>query len=84
MASERSQENLGFLGRDTFLFIASRSPADLTGAVYVDEVGFFETGLSAFEIQSLYTHGLDAFLETMPVNPEKKVSATWGEIKRRY
>jgi hypothetical protein len=82
--TQRSEESLGFLGRDTFIFIASHSPADLTGSVYVDEVGFFETGFSVFEIQKLYAHGLDAFLETMPVDPQKKVSTTWGEIKRRY
>ena len=82
--TQRSQKALGFLAGETFIRIASRSPADLTGAVYVDEVGFFETGLSAFEVKKLYTYGLDAFLLTLPVDPKKKVSTTWGEIKRRY
>ena len=82
--TQRSEKALGFVGRQTFIRIASRSPADLTGSVYVDEVGFFETGFSVFEIQKLYAHGLDAFLETMPVDPQQKVSTTWGEIKRRY
>ena len=82
---KRSVEvDIGFLGRQTFISIASRSPADLTGSVYVDEVGFFETGFSDFEIEKLYAHGLNAFLLTLPVDPKKKVSTTWGEIKRRY
>lgn len=81
---QRGKETLGFLGRQTFISIASRSPADLTGSMYVDEVGFFETGFSDFEIEKLYAHGLNAFLLTLPVDPKKKISTTWGEIKRRY
>ena len=47
----------------------------------VDEVGFFETGFSAYEIEGLYEDGLETFLEVMPVESQGKLATTWGELK---
>ena len=49
----------------------------------VDEVGFFETGFSAYEIEGLYEDGLETFLEVMPVESQGKLATTWGELKSR-
>ena len=47
----------------------------------VDEVGFFETGFSAYEIEGLYKDGLETFLEVMPVESQGKLATTWGGLK---
>ena len=44
----------------------------------VDEVGFFETGFSAYEIKGLYEDGLETFLEVMPVESQGKLATTWA------
>ena len=49
----------------------------------VDEVGFFETGFSTYEIQGLYEDGIEEFLEVMPVESQGKLATTWGELKSR-
>ncbi len=70
----------GYYG-DAVLFLI-RSP-DSTRKTLIDEVGFFETGFSAYEVNGLYEDGLATFLETMPVSPQGRLTTTWGEIKTR-
>ena len=50
---------------------------------FIDDVGFFETGFSVYEIKGLYEDGLATFLEAMPVSPQGRLTTTWGEIKSR-
>ena len=80
--TEHSTDYLGFVADGTFIIIAGPSDEDLTGSVLVDEVGFFETGFSVYEVKGLYDDGLTDFLEAMPVDPREKVATTWGVIKR--
>ena len=54
-----------------------------TRKTLIDDVGFFETGFSTYEIKGLYEDGLATFLETMPVSPQGRLTTTWGEIKYR-
>ena len=79
---ERKTNYLGFVSDSTLIAIRGKSDEDLTGTVLVDEVGFFETGFSVYEIEGLYDDGLTDFLEAMPVDPRAKVATTWGAIKR--
>ena len=71
----------GYYG-DMILFL-TMSP-DSTRKTRIDEVGFFETGFSSYEIKGLYDDGLTKFLETMPVNPQGRVTTTWGELKSQH
>ena len=80
--TEHSTDYLGFVADGTFIIIAGPFDEDLTGSVLVDEVGFFETGFSVYEVKGLYDDGLSDFLEAMPVDPREKVATTWGAIKR--
>ena len=81
------QEALGYgqylVGDMTQLIIGIIDEDNLIGSVYFDDVGFFQTGFSIYEIKGLYNDGLADFLETMPVDPQGKVATTWGEIKFR-
>ena len=80
----------GFFGENTLVTVDAFDGDDdddeiLTGNVFVDELGFFETGFSVYEIKALYDNNLTDFLEAMPVDPQEKVATTWGKIKtRRY
>lgn len=69
----------GWVSDDTFILLNATS--ELTNPVYVDEVGFFKTGFSVYEVKGLYDVGLEAFLDAMPVDPQKKVATTWAAIK---
>lgn len=81
---QRQTRYLGFVGDGTFISIApGDADTSLTGSVFLDEVGFFEIGFSVYEIKGIYDNGLSDFLEAMPVDPQEKVSTTWGELKRR-
>lgn len=86
MVNEKSSSDyLGFVSDNTFINLSTSNDADITGNLFIDELGFFETGFSIYEIEGLYEDGLSDFLEAMPVDPEEKVATTWGEIKtRRY
>lgn len=70
----------GYFG-DRVLFLVT-SP-DSRRRTLIDEVGFFETGFSTYEIKGLYEDGLATFLEAMPVSPQGRLATTWGEIKSR-
>lgn len=68
----------GYFGDMVLLFV--RSP-ESTRKTLIDDVGFFETGFSTYEIKGLYKDGLATFLEAMPVSPQERLATTWGEIK---
>lgn len=55
----------------------------LIGKVYVDEVAFFQTNFSTYEIKGIYKDGFEKFLEEMPVNSQGRLTTTWSEIKSR-
>lgn len=74
---KRNGGDVGFVGNDTFILISNRT--DQTAVI--DEVGFFETGFSPYEVRGLYADGLTTFLETMPVHPEGLATTTWGALK---
>ena len=82
VAKERSARYIGFVGDQTVVLISGPAQRNLTGSVFVDEVGFFETGFSIYEIRGLYNGNLINFLEAMPVNPQEKVATTWGMLKQ--
>lgn len=68
---------------DLPLIFVGGSVNGIQGDAIIDNLGFFETGFSPFEIKSVYQNGLYNFLEIMPVDPQGKVATTWGEIKAR-
>lgn len=78
-----STDYLGFVSDNTFITLSTSNDANITGDIFIDELGFFETGFSIYEIEGLYEDGLSDFLEAMPVDPQEKVATTWGELKRR-
>ena len=82
---QNQQRYLGFVGDGTFVSISlsDRENTNLTGSVFIDELGFFEIGFSVYEIKAIYDNGLSDFLEAMPVDPQQKIATTWGELKRR-
>ena len=73
----RNEGYTGFVGTNTSILVLSTS----AGNHYIDEVGFFETGFSSYEVKGLYKDGLSKFMEVMPVNPEGLVTTTWADIK---
>ena len=74
---KRNTGYTGFVGNDTLIFVTSNS----AGNHYIDEVGFFETGFSPYEMKGLYKDGVSKFMRIMPVNPEGLVTTTWADIK---
>ena len=74
---EKNEGYTGFVGNDTLILVDSSS----TGNHYIDEVGFFETGFSPYEIKGLYQDGLSTFLDVMPVDPEGLATTTWADLK---
>lgn len=83
VASHTTTEFPEFLGNYTCLEISGSSDVNFIGDVLVDDAGFFETGFSSYEIKGLYNDGLESFLDVMPVNPQSRLTTTWGEIKSR-
>ena len=78
IAEEQNHGYIGFVGNNTLVLIDS----DSNGVHYIDEVGFFETGFSPYEVKGLYKDGLTKFLEIMPVNPQGRLATTWADMKR--
>lgn len=78
-----SSNYLGFVSDNTFISLSIENDVDITGNIFIDELGFFEMGFSIYEIEGLYDDGLSSFLEAMPVNPKQKVATTWGTLKTR-
>ena len=83
VASQESELYGRFLGNLTVLGIGTSNQQSLTGSAYFDDVGFFETGFSIYEIKGLYNDGLTKFLESMPVSPQGRLTTAWGDIKTR-
>jgi len=85
VVKQSKERYLGFVGDGTFVSISSsdRENTNLTGSVFIDELGFFEIGFSVYEIKAIYDDGFTDFLEAMPVHPQQKMATTWGELKRR-
>lgn len=79
----KTSDYLGFVSDNTFITLSIANDANISGSIFVDELGFFETGFSVYEIKGLYDDGLSDFLEAMPVDPQEKMATTWGELKRR-
>ena len=79
----QSNDYLGFVSDNTFITLSMNDDTNITGSIFIDELGFFETGFSVYEIKGLYDDGLSDFLEAMPVDPQEKMATTWGELKRR-
>ena len=82
VASDTTTEFPEFLGNYTCLEISGSSDVNFTGNVLVDDAGFFETGFSSYEIKGLYNDGLKSFLDVMPVNPQSRLTTTWGHLKK--
>ena len=53
------------------------------GDAIIDEVAIFSVALGADDIQMMMDKGLSAMLLT-PVEPEDKLSTTWGKVKEQY
>ena len=78
VAEAKNEGYTGFVGNDTLILLSSEG-----ATIYLDEVGFFETGFSIYEVKGLYNDGLSVFLKAMPVDPQGRATTTWGEIKSR-
>ena len=65
-----------FIGRDTCC-------AGRFGNAIIDEVAIFNVALGADDVQMMMDKGLSAMLLT-PVEPEGKLSTTWGKVKQQY
>ena len=85
MFEEREDEYIGFLGFEgSIIGVFAGTGTDereLNKPAFVDEVAFFETGFSPYEVKGLYQDGLTEFLEIMPVNPQGLLTTTWADIK---
>ena len=67
---------------ESFSVYASKGKG-IRGNAIIDNLGFFETGFSPYEIKALYQNGLHNFMEVMPVSPRNRLATTWGEIESR-
>ena len=61
----------------------SRHGVDFVKKVFVDEVVFFQIGLSLYEIRAIRKVGYKRFLNAMAVESSSKVTTTWGKIKSK-
>lgn len=59
----------GYSGDLLLMGIMPSSKKQIKSSAFVDEVGFFETGFSIYEIQGLYKDGLTEFLKAMSFSP---------------
>ena len=84
VAEHHSTQNPGFLGNLTAISIRGTRGENLTGNVLIDDVGFFETGFSTYEVKGLYNSQLSTFLEKMSVTPEGRLATTWGGLKSQH
>ncbi len=78
---EKLDQYMGFIGNETLIRIGVHNT--IKSQILVDDLGFFETGFSPYEIKALRNSqsGLKGFLEVMPVDPADKVATTWGAMK---
>lgn len=75
-------EHIGFEGVNATLKIDDRAPnRQLKGRVFVDELAWFSTGLSFYDVQGLYDSNLFEFTNIMPVSPSGRLATTWADVK---
>ncbi len=71
-------------GEKTNIYVTNANyQGDFNDRILIDELGFFETGFSIYEVRAIRQSGFDAFIEAMPVEPKGKITTTWGNIKLR-
>ena len=80
---EKFDSYLGFIGNSALIRVHYHGK--IKGSIMMDDLGFFETGFSPYEIKALRNskRGLKAFLEVMPVDPADKMATTWASMKSR-
>ena len=66
-----------FWGRGTFISIGENARG------FVDEVGFFKDDFSEQQIGLIYKVGLQNLMSIAAVDPNEKVTTTWGKLKER-
>lgn len=78
---EKFDSYLGFIGNSALIRVHYHGK--IKGSIMMDDLGFFETGFSPYEIKALRNskRGLKAFLEVMPIDPADKMATTWGSMK---
>lgn len=84
VASAFGEPTPKLIGERVVFYISNLSDNDLIGEVLIDDLGYFETGFSPYDVKGLYNDGLTKFLETMPVSPQGRLTTTWGHIKSQY
>ena len=83
-ARRHVDEYISFFSDKTNIYITNTNhEGTFNGRILIDDLGFFETGLSLYEIRAIRQFGFDAFLKAMPVEPTGKMATTWGDIKLR-
>jgi hypothetical protein len=68
-------------GERAVFYVSDLSDDDLNGKVLIDDLGYFQTGFSPYDVKGLYNDGLADFLEIMSVNPQDRLTTTWGKLK---
>ena len=81
VAEEFGEPNPKIEGERAVLYISDLSEDDLKGQVLIDDLGYFQTGFSPYDVKGLYNDGLAKFLEIMSVNPQGRLTTTWGKLK---
>ena len=66
-----------FSGDGTIIFIGDSARG------YVDDVGMFKNDFSDAQVKMIYNTGLSNIISIAPVDPESKVTTTWGALKER-
>ena len=82
-ARRHVNEYISIWGDKTSIYVTNaNAKGSFNDRILVDELGFFETGLSIYEVRAVRQFGFDAFLKAMPVEPTGKLATTWGDIKK--
>lgn len=68
-------------GERAVLYVSDLSDDNLKGKVLIDDLGYFQTGFSPYDVKGLYNDGLAEFLEIMSVSPQDRLTTTWGKLK---
>lgn len=81
VAFDEQEKDIGIFGDVIYISINENFKPPFEGEVLIDDVGFFEIGLSPHQIQDIYNNGLENFLKVLPVNPQNRLTTAWGKIK---
>ena len=68
-------------GEHAVFYVSDLSDDDLEGEVLIDDLGYFQSGFSPYDVKGLYNDGLADFLEIMSVSPQDRLTTTWGKLK---